>query len=198
MPSDKRDSAKKSDRASGSGSSSRPSATVTSDAVPAVPSTSAGAEVSTASAKEGTVRSSSTSSAKRTSRTGAHVTSKHSAQALSSAPFDTQASFTDMPTLTSDVCDDMFSDEDVSGADRAPLRSPPALFPASRERRQRVCRQARGGIRNLLLGLTRSSRTSPTLPWQRPAGEQQVLVLVTHQRLVCPRLPCHSTWPRMG
>ena len=144
MPSDKRDSAKKSDRASGSGSSSRPSATVTSDAVPAVPSTSAGAEVSTASAKEGTVRSSSTSSAKRTSRTGAHVTSKHSAQALSSAPFDTQASFTDMPTLTSDVCDDMFSDEDVSGADRAPLRSPPALFPASRERRQRVRRQDPG------------------------------------------------------
>ena len=137
MPSDKRDGARKSDRASSSGSSSRPSATVTSDSVPAVPSTSSRTGVTTSSS--GTVRSvSSMSNAKRSGRECA-VVSSHSAPALSSASVYDRANFSGMPNIVDDACDDMLSDDNVAGASRAPLSSLPTYLSDSRERRLDDC-----------------------------------------------------------
>ena len=133
MPSDKRDSARKSDRASSAGSGSgRPSAMVTSGAMLSVSAAStsrSGAVCTTA----GTVHSvSSVAGSKRVDRDFPVVDTLRGSSCSTTSMFGPTMDDA-MPNIVEDVCDAMLSDDSMSGARRAPVGSNPVNVFDSRD-----------------------------------------------------------------
>ena len=133
MPSDKRDSTRKSERtsASGSGSGVRPSATVTSgSAMPVL--TAASSRSGVVSTTSGTVRTvTSVAGSKRLDR-DCPVLDVHRGSSCSTASVSGINVDVVMPQHVDDVCDAMFSDDSMSGARRAPIGFNPVSVSDSR------------------------------------------------------------------
>ena len=133
MPSDKRDSVRKSDRTSSAGlGSGRPSATVTSGAmlsVSAASSSRSGAVCTTA----GTVHSvSSVAGSKSVDRVCPDVDTRRGSSCTTTSMFGPNVDDA-MPNIVEDVCDAMLSDDSMSGARRAPVGSNPMHMFDSRD-----------------------------------------------------------------